>query len=153
MEARQSPWTSEPDRVEFRHAGFACLIKRNGMGALCGYVGVEPGHPWHDKAYVSLDVEVHGGLTYGSPCQETEDESDGICHVPEPGAPDDVWWFGFDCAHAFDMCPITEMYRQMDPTLHVPPYTPTNPAFRDVYRDVAYVVGECQRLAEQLESA
>jgi hypothetical protein len=25
--------------------------------------------------------------------------------VPNPGEPDDVWWFGFDCAHCDDMSP------------------------------------------------
>ncbi len=30
-------WDSEPDREEFRHAGFPCLVVRGPMGALCGY--------------------------------------------------------------------------------------------------------------------
>lgn len=35
-------------------------------------------------------LAVHGGLTYSDRCH------DDICHVPAPGEPDDVWWFGFD---------------------------------------------------------
>lgn len=28
-----------------------------------------------------------------------------ICHTPEEGRPEDVWWFGFDCAHLGDVSP------------------------------------------------
>lgn len=53
--------------------------------ALCGYVGVTEGHPAFRKHYDQVDVDVHGGLTYGA-----EPNKDG------------VWWLGFDTAHAFD---------------------------------------------------
>lgn len=99
---RDGPWSSEPDRVEWRAHGLACLIVRNDSGALCGYVGVPPGHPWHGRDYCDdeLDgVEVHGGLTYASPC------SGPICHVARAGEPADVWWLGFDCIHAGDYAP------------------------------------------------
>ena len=52
------PWDREPDRKEWRHeTGIPCLIVRGPMGALCGYAGVAPGHPWHGKDY-SDAVEV-----------------------------------------------------------------------------------------------
>lgn len=44
-------------------------------------------------------VKVHGGLTFSDKC------GGHICHAPKPGEPDNVWWFGFDCAHAFDHSP------------------------------------------------
>jgi hypothetical protein len=93
-------WQNEPDRVDFVHAGFACLaLRRDHMGQWCGYVGVPREHPAYGKGYHDVDVEVHGGLTYAHEC-------DGIiCHVPAPGMPDDVWWLGFDCAHAGDLVP------------------------------------------------
>jgi hypothetical protein len=65
----------------------------------CGYCGVPPGHPLHGGK--GDELEVHGGITYSAPCQV-----DGpICHVPLPGEPDDVFWLGYDCGHAFDIQP------------------------------------------------
>ena len=91
------PWDSEPDRVEFEFEGFPCLIRRVQSGAFCGYVGVPPGHPVHGVHKGSLPViHVHGGVTFTGPCEPEQ----GICHTPKPGEPEDVWWLGFDCAHA-----------------------------------------------------
>ena len=101
------PWQDEPDRLEWRHAGLACLITRvPESGHLCGYVAVPPGHPVHGKDYYDgdgdgdlVDISAPGGLTYADKCQGV------VCHVPAPGEPDDVWWLGFDCAHYGDFCP------------------------------------------------
>ena len=97
------PWSEEPDREQWRtKAGLPGLIVRSVTGGnLCGYVAVPPGHPAHGKGYDDVDVEVHGGLTYASMCREDTP----ICHVPEPGEPADVYWLGFDCAHAWDIMP------------------------------------------------
>jgi hypothetical protein len=105
---QDKPWSNEPDREEFKHAGFPCILNRSpNSGAWCGYVGVPPSHPLHGKHYDVLnrldDVSVHGGITYGRACE------DPICHVPAPGEPDDVWWFGFDCAHGGDFKPGLEI--------------------------------------------
>jgi hypothetical protein len=126
------PWTDEPDRVEFEHAGLPCLILRNRMGTLCGYAAVAPGHPWHGKRYDAdeVDVDVHGGLTYSDKCR------DQICHVAKPGESDDVYWFGFDCGHAWDITPAMLVYHE--------------PFEGEVYRDIAYVRREVESLAEQL---
>lgn len=70
---------------------------------------------------------LHGGLTYASECRGH------ICHVPEPGKPEDVWWFGFDCAHSGDLTPCLGF--------DFPGST---------YHDVAYVQAECRSLAKQL---
>lgn len=95
------PWDGEPDRADWRHAGLPCFAKRNQLGSWCGYAGVPPGHPFYGKHYddVDVDVHVHGGITYARSC------SGDLCHEPAPGEPDDVWWFGFDCSHAFDLTP------------------------------------------------
>src|SRR4051794_33398699 len=60
-----------------------------------------------DEGKQRLDVlfDVHGGITFASGCQKSSDPSRGVCHVPEDGRPDDVWWFGFDCAHCDDLSP------------------------------------------------
>lgn len=143
---RPGPWDDEPDKVSWTDpaTGRPCLIHRGPSGALCGYVAVDPGHPLHGAGYDDADgtgVEVHGGLTYADRCQDTDSEASGICHVPEPGAPEDVWWFGFDCAHAGDLAP---RYADEDLQFSGRP---------DVYRTVDYVVGEVERLARHLAGA
>jgi hypothetical protein len=147
------PWDDEPDKVSWtdQATGRPCLIVRNRLGALCGYVAVDPGHPLYGIGYSDVPDAVHeaahGGLTYASPCQEVEDEAHGICHVPEPGAPDDVWWLGFDCAHAGDLAPAMEATRR---ELDMPSF-PGLP--RDKYRTVGYVRRRCEDLAAALASA
>lgn len=146
------PWDSEPDKLVWidEATGLDCMIHRNSSGALCGYVGVPPSHPWHGVGYwepvdasdddwvfahersPDAQVDVHGGLTYASACQGN------LCHTPQPGRPTDVWWFGFDCAHSGDETPLLRKY---GPAVHY-----------EVYRDVAYVTGQVERLASQLEA-
>ncbi len=102
------PWQSEPDKAVWvdEATGLDCMIVRNRRGALCGYVGVGPDHPTHGKDYHECrDVRVHGGLTFAGGCAESGDPSKFVCHIPQPGRPDKVWWFGFDCAHAYDESP------------------------------------------------
>ena len=127
------PWQDEPDRAEWRHDGLPCLALRNERsGNWCGYVGVPPEHPLHGKSYSELNVDVHGGLTYANAC------SGHICHVPEPGEPDHVWWFGFDCHHARDLAPGVPLKFRFD--------------FGDsVYRTLEYVTNETNCLASQLK--
>lgn len=83
------PWQTEPDLVEWRMAGvpFPLIIARGSVGALCGYVGVPPGHPCHGGGGPGVHSE---GITGGGPC--------GGLLVPT-GDPPDCWWLGFDCAH------------------------------------------------------
>lgn len=134
------PWDYEPDRAEWRDedTGLPCLARRGPLGQWCGYVAVPPGHPWHGADYDALPVDVHGGLTFAAPC----DESAGICHAPRPGEPGDVWWLGFDCAHLGDLVP--GMVR-----LNLPPF----PGSSEVYRPLAYVRRECAELARQVAAA
>lgn len=158
----RGPWDDEPDKIQWidETTGLDCLIVRNGSGALCGYVGVPPEHPWHGLDYSGhLDVpcedrergecwwedghspestlKVHGGLTYSDTCQPSDDESRGVCHVPDPGRPENVWWFGFDCAHAWDLSPAyAGRYARI--------------LEDETYKPVAYVEQECASLARQL---
>lgn len=66
--------------------GYTCQMVRNHSGAWCGYVSVPDDHPlrhvgYHDDKMPDLDV--HGGITFS-----------------------DEGWFGFDCNHTFDDCPL-----------------------------------------------
>lgn len=68
-----------------------------------------------------------------------------VCHVPDPGEPDDVWWFGFDCAHAWDysrkmMADLRDSGMSMDAFGGV----------YEVYRTLDDVQRECAALAAQL---
>lgn len=188
------PWINEVDRLEWRYRGVPCLIVRAPVtGALCGYAGIGPDHPWYGIGYndcakgcaevpqrplepmgdfpipqsmqkrhmaakrFACDddnkiydhspgglLAVHGGLTYADFC----DDGGKICHVPLEGEPEKVWWFGFDCAHAWDLSPRMEAFQKtVVPELGVL----LSRAHRsDVYRDVDYVTKEVQQLADQL---
>jgi hypothetical protein len=84
------PWQAEPDSLEWTDeaTGFQCKIKRNGLGALCGYVGVPDPDGVYNASYNELEniVSCHGGLTCGY-------QRDGTT------------WLGFDCCHAGDLVP------------------------------------------------
>lgn len=139
----EGPWLSEPDKRQWEdpETGLPCMIKRHPrFGNLCGYVGVPEGHPWYRKDWDAVDVSVHGGLTYAAHCEEGPEEI-AICHVPEPGEPDNVWWLGFDCAHAWDLMPGLEAsYKGVGiPSPH-----------GGTYRHLGYVEAECARLAKQI---
>ncbi|HMJ16592.1 MAG TPA: hypothetical protein VK524_34495 [Polyangiaceae bacterium] len=128
----EGPWQEEPDRVEWRHAGFPCLIVRADVtGALCGYVGLPEGHPWFEADIHEIDVSVHGGLTYGAACQGH------ICHAPREGESDNVFWIGFDCSHAFDVSPKFVHLGFRSSLLN------------GTYRGVRYVMHEVEELANQ----
>lgn len=134
------PWQDEPDRWEGDAEGFPALAIRNARsGNWCGYVAVPPGHPWHGKnsGYGGGDVsaDVHGGLTYSGACHGK------ICHVPKPGEPDDVWWLGFDCHHAWDIAPGDD------------PKWLALGSHDSTYRTLDYVQGECRKLARAASEA
>lgn len=144
------PWVGEPDRLEWRHRGLPCLMVRNvEIGNWCGYVAVPPGHPWHGKTDETIDADVHWGLTYTAGC------GGHVCHVPQLGEPVDVWWLGFDCAHAYDVMPFTAKLKRSHGIDFGAAYADAEaaglPAVR--YRDVAFVRAECERLADQVLAA
>jgi len=126
------PWMTEPDRIEFEHAGLPCLIIRGPVGSFCGYVAVGPEHPCHDKDYDDVNVDVHGGLTYANWANE---------HIRSSSKPEgelDDYWFGFDCAHYMDYTPgCAYLFGDL-------------PTKDSVYRDIGYVTKEVESLAEQL---
>ena len=147
-------WDNEPDLIEWRDAdtGYPCLIVRGPVGSLCGYVGVPEGHPAHGKNYNEVDgrVPAHGGLTYSDTCVGH------ICHVPQPGESDTVWWLGFDCAHSGDVSPgmirhYLESTRRMG-LLEADAKILEEYHRRDEYRTVAYVQAECGALAAALSA-
>jgi hypothetical protein len=145
------PWQHEPDEADWvdRATGLKCRISRGPCGALCGYVAVPKDHPlfghsynppddyldlsedqkwWkihvnRDKRYCLEGISVHGGLTYG-----------GSWH-DEP----DSHYFGFDCAHAWDITPKLT-------------YAGKSAANGGVYQDWNYVKEQVESLAKQLKA-
>jgi hypothetical protein len=65
--------------------------------------------------------------------------------VPDPGEPDDVWWFGFDCAHWMDVMPGLIYVQEEVRKDYDPPYDPP-----ETYKNQEYVMEEVTRLASQL---
>lgn len=144
----RGPWDAEPDKRQWLDptSGLPCLVVRHpSLGHLCGYVGVPSGHPWHGVDYddLSPSPNVHGGLTFSDRCQHEADPSKSICHIPGGAETDDVWWLGFDCAHAYDLSPGLSIAVGQFQGL----------GDGDRYRDFSYVVAECESLAGQAASA
>ena len=152
------PWDNEPDKAQWvdEATGLDCLAVRNmGGGFWCGYVGVPPGHPAHGKGYDDVAwADVHGGLTYADACRGP------VCHIPELGRPNDVWWLGFDCGHVGDFSPSSnsfvghpimgKFHRELyDHELAKKIATATQ--FHEVYKDFDFVKNECTNLAAQLK--
>lgn len=119
-------WDDEPDKVEFEHLGFKCLILRHPeLKHLCGYVALPPNHSYYGKHYDNIPVYVHGGLTFAS-------EGDGDRW--QKG----YWWIGFDCAHWGDYSP------GMGDVLN------RGPREYETYRNIEYVTNELKHLCRQL---
>lgn len=133
------PWMAEPDKANWidEESGLDCMIVRGPTGALCGYVGVPAEHPhYEDDDYFNIPVNVHGGVSFLDHCAEGEDKEEGICHPEESAANRDVWWVGFDCAHAYDKMPGRENAFYLDDA---------------IYRTFDYVKDEVTHLARQLK--
>jgi hypothetical protein len=124
-EWKDGPWHDETDGGIWsdKATGYAVMIRRNGLGAFCGYVGVPNSHPFYGRHVTYnlsdplMNCDVHGGITFNGPmkCKEMED----------------LWVFGFDCNHTGDSAP-KDTY-----------------AF-GTYRDIEYVKSEVQGLARFL---
>ncbi len=153
----KGPWDDEPDKVVWvdETTGLDCMIVRNHQGSLCGYVGVGKDHEYYNVDYDTIDVDVHGGLTFSDSCQTGSPEV-VVRHIPQPGRSDDIWWLGFDCAHYGDKSPyVLKLY--LDPDDESPyvlklysDYGIPDP--EAMYRDLDYVIKECESLAAQLSS-
>jgi hypothetical protein len=108
-------------------AGLKAEVIAHDMGHRCGYVSVPTDHPWHNKGYNDVDLDVHGGLTYA-------------------GMRDGNWWFGYDCAHhgdARDPELMSDEYKAMLITL-------LN-FDGDTIKTLDFCVNECESMAWQLK--
>lgn len=135
----EGPWQDEPDVAWWTDewTGYPCLAVRNyQLGNWCGYVGLAPDHPLYerpDHGPHTWLVRVHGGLTFAGSSREYDLINPFV-------KAEDLWWFGFDCAHYRDGLP------------RVPGGDPPWTAPETEYRTFEYVVEECTSLARQLET-
>ena len=161
----EGPWDAEDiDKMVWvdSDTDLDCMIVRNRMGAWCGYVGVGPRHPLHGVGYGlctlgdacdSEEYEIwcehrpdsilqpHGGVTFSDFCVEDGDPAGSICHIAQEGRPSKVWWFGFDCGHAFDVIPYMVRDRELGFALRRDEAT---------YKTMEYAISEVRELARQL---
>lgn len=140
---RHGVWDKEPDKLQYpeKVTGLPVVITRNPlMGNLCGYVGVPPSHKLWQVDCENVSVEAHGGVNFSGFCIGKEGPHEGVCHIPDPGEPANVWWFGFDCGHGFDYTPGSRVQ------------IPKAKSFCN-YRDLPYVKAQCANLAKQLMEA
>lgn len=145
------PWVTEPDKKQWMDeaTGLPCLMVRSThcSGAWCGYVGVTENHPFFGKEYHDLeDIGVHGGLTFAGKCQEEQNDCEGVCHKVAEGENDNIWWFGFDCAHYMDFSPLLVATMQKI-THNIADYHK-----EEIYRDQVYVTEQVKNLALQLKA-
>lgn len=138
------PWITEPDHVYWIDAdtSYRCVMRRNIIGAWCGFVGLPPPHtlymiPYTDDVYTYVDV--HGKVAFTA---FNDDES--ILFVP----PMRTWWVGFDAMQDDDLCPgagsgppANRKQKRL---------TGFKSSVVQVYRDMDYVQNEVSLLANQL---
>lgn len=135
-------WVEEPDIVKFEYNGFHCLIRRifddenkvdDIYGHLCGYIDIPKCHPFYQKHYDEIEIDVHGGLTF----------SDVI---------DGFWTIGFDCAHYCDYKPGYEMYKRnsvFNDLFPIPESFKKHALFNPEYRNIAFCIEQCKSMADQ----
>jgi len=122
----------EPNNEIFKYKGFKCMIKRHpDFLSLNGYVGLPKGHKFYGKGYddIGQEIDCHGGLTFTG---HWDDD-------PE------LWWIGFDCAHAWDMTPGIEMRLPLDMQMKI-----SDIDKNVTYKNIEYVRNECKSIVDQL---
>jgi hypothetical protein len=120
---------------KWEYKGFKCMAVLNEdpiSEVWCGYVGVPRNHPCWGKDYEDVGVWVHGGLTF------SQQGGKGLWKDPE------TWWFGFDCAHAWDDTIKDEYLREH------PDFPRVSPKLRGHKWTFREVKAETNRLARQL---
>ena len=106
---------SKPETKRYNCTSFLIKTRNDYMndlgypaGYANGYVAIPPDHPLHGKHYDTLDIEIHGGLTYSGSMLDTLDfcasnRLEDVHFIYKDAVPiDDYWVFGFDTIHAGD---------------------------------------------------
>ena len=139
------------------------IIVLNKSGHRCGYVAIPPEHPYSQTPeqertfmggrpykhwdYDSLDIDVHGGLTFMSPEHGLKDLLTVPCND---------MWVGFDCGHHGDMCDVKmfkkyfgeEELKQKESFFSAMNHTDIN--LGQTIKEYGYVEEQCQHIIDQL---
>jgi hypothetical protein len=142
----KEPWLSEPDRDSWRIKDMLCVALRDDrFGHWCGYVGVGAAHPLYGVTAGKLEKIGERLLAHG-------DVNASGRLVEYTG-----WFFGFDCAHAFDYQPYHGRHlREIGAPeglirAHEEMFSQERRGpFPIVYRDLNYVRANCAALAAQI---
>lgn len=144
----QGEWVDEPDLIEFEYKKITCIVERRIIqenlesdlffgGFLCGYISIPLGHKYYHKEYEDIDIDCHGGLTFG----EVSDQH----------------WIGFDCAHLFDYIPSFELFKKTneDYNLCMKRFSITKAfersiLFNQIYRNIEFCINQCKSMVDQL---
>lgn len=112
-------------------------------------IKIEKGESNKEEIPVSILIQVHGGVTFsrGQLADGRTWNGIGICEKMYSTEIDNIWWFGFDCGHAGDLCPGFFLNEQLNFALG----DTVDPMLRnDIYRTKEYVITETKSLADQL---
>jgi len=158
--------------LEFEHENHKCVVIFTDMGHYCGYVAVEQKSPlygikynedlkkpellkelnqttigkrgvlpvfcWDGKETTpEILFNVHGGITFS---RKNNDY---------PIKNNNLWWFGFDCAHAGDKKDLTKLKKYF-PKEHEKIINSLYFFTSGKVRTKNYVEKECRNLAEQI---
>lgn len=140
------PWQTEPDKLEFNHNGYDCILIRNRGGAWCGYTQIPKDHPWFkDLGILDERIDVHGGVTYQGNRMD-----------------DDRYFVGFDCAHWLDLSPAYRaLLREMEVGKFGAHLKAIEDKYRerlpkimeeDIYKDIEFAKNECIKMADQIHA-
>jgi len=138
-------WDQEEDELEWedQRTGYVCKVRRNAVGALCGYVRIPFWHEDYKKGERQMEdvYTAHGGITYVGNMENVFLD----------------WWIGFDCAHLGDYAPGLNM-----PYIKALSDNARREAGRDFqlrpdedpdnYKTMTWVIAEVERLAAQVMS-
>jgi hypothetical protein len=151
----KGPWTDEPDTKDISYKGYQGYIKRNDLGALCGYVMIPSDHPIlkgidldaDDLEYEKVPLNAHGGITFGNTATNTQTGQK-------------VYVVGFDCAHSTDLIPFRTWMTNPD----LPEELRQNEAVQKLielelassfqkyqtYKDIDFVTKEIESMIDQI---
>ncbi len=139
------------------------LIVMNTIGHRCGYVAIPPEHLYSQTTeeertlfgnnkykhwdYNSLDIDVHGGLTFMSPEHGLKKLLPILCKD---------MWIGFDCGHFNDKCDVkmfrkyfgNKMYKEKKPFFDAMKHSHIE--LVQTVKDYDYVERQCHHIIEQL---
>ena len=118
------PWDGEPDECEWTSKdGYLCAILRHPHS---GHLcGYVGVEPSHPQCNRSYIGNSFEGSVHGGLTFSNSDRGNS-----------NLWWFGFDCAHIGDRTPGGDKWQK-----------------DGIYRDIYFVIAECEELAKQIGEA